>query len=211
VCRIRQGPVYAGLDDVQVGDLQAIEVTSGLGEGGHRIGVGHSVRRPERGDPDSYPVGAPDADHRFGHLAQEPAAVTGAAAVLIVALVGAIPQELVEQIPVSCVYLYPVEAGRQGVPGRRPELAGDPGQFRDVELPGAGGVGIPYWFALARVSGAMATRFGSLSGPGVSGVRSDPAFAACGGRAGLRVTGPARWRSWLTWRTPCRLDRGGCC
>jgi hypothetical protein len=49
---IRQGPVHAGLDDVQVADTPGIEVTSGPAEGSHRIGVGHPVRWAEWGDPE---------------------------------------------------------------------------------------------------------------------------------------------------------------
>src|SRR5215472_16119283 len=98
---------------MEVAGTEGMKVASCLGEGGGRVGVGHAVSRAERGNPDPDPAPAADADHYGGDLAQQPGAVAGVSAVLIVALVGAVAQELIEQVAVARVYLDAVEACRQ--------------------------------------------------------------------------------------------------
>ena len=99
-------------DEVQVGDPALRQRADRVGEGRARIGVVHVVEDAAGRQPDADAVGAPDAGHRLDHLDQEARAVLDAAAVVVGALVGAVAQELVEQVAVGAVDLDAVEAGR---------------------------------------------------------------------------------------------------
>jgi len=123
---------------VQVADAEGLKVTGCLGEGGDRVGVGHAVGGAERRNPHADAAPAEHADHGCGHLAQQPGPVAGVSAVGVVALVGAVAQELVEQVAVAGVHLHPVEACRQRPVGGGAELAGDAGQLVGSQRPGLG-------------------------------------------------------------------------
>ncbi|MNY04289.1 hypothetical protein D3C86_1369560 [compost metagenome] len=73
------------------------------------MGVG--ARRQVHADP----AGAPHRYHRIGHFQHQPRAVFQRAAVLVAALVGAVLEELVEQVAVGAVDLNAVEAGGLGI------------------------------------------------------------------------------------------------
>ena len=72
---------------------------------------------------------APHGDDGVGHFEQEPGAVFDRAAVAVVALVGAVLQELIKQIAVRAVDLDTIEAGRFGVLGATAEGFNDAWDF----------------------------------------------------------------------------------
>ena len=88
------------------------------------------------------PVRPPHGDHRVGDLEREPGAVFEAAAVRVAAVVGAVAQELIEQVAIRAVQFDAVEAGGLGVLGGGAELRDDRRQFvqfqrarrRDLDL-----------------------------------------------------------------------------
>ena len=87
----------------------------------------------QRRQPHADPVRAPHAGDRLGHLEQEAGAVLEAAAVAVGAPVGAVAQELVDQVAVGAVDLDAVEAGRLGAPGAVGELGDDARDLRGLE------------------------------------------------------------------------------
>ena len=82
-------------------------------------GLTGDSRMPTRASP-------PDVDHRLSDLEREADAVLDRAAVGVGALVGAVAQELVDQIAVGGVDFDAVEAGSLGVFGRRGIVRDDP-------------------------------------------------------------------------------------
>jgi hypothetical protein len=69
--------------------------------------------------------------HRARDFAEEPDAVLDRAAIIVVAAVGAVAQELVDQIAVGGVDLHAVEAGRGGVRGGAGIIVDDAGNLLD--------------------------------------------------------------------------------
>ncbi len=75
------------------------------------------MRVAARGEVHADAAGAPDLDRGIGRFQQQTRAVLDRAAIVVGALVGAVLQELVEQIAVGAVELHAVEAGFLGVLG----------------------------------------------------------------------------------------------
>ncbi len=73
-----------------------------------------------RGEMHAHAAGAPDGDDGVRHFEHEPGAILDFPAIPVCALVRAVLQELVEQIPVRAVDLDAVEPGRLRVLGAAP-------------------------------------------------------------------------------------------
>src|SRR3546814_9019199 len=92
-----------------------------------RIAVG----RQAHGDA----VLAPHADQRLGHLAQQTDALCDRPAIIIVAQIGAVAQELVDQIAIRGVQLDPIETGALRIFGSRHIVADDARTFVEAQWP----------------------------------------------------------------------------
>src|SRR5262249_60239622 len=88
----------------------------GVGEQALRCAVSDVVLRMLRRDAQDGALGTNRSGHRVEDLEQEPHTVLDAASISVRALVGAITQELIDQISVRAMYLDTVEAGRKRVP-----------------------------------------------------------------------------------------------
>src|SRR5579871_3226683 len=97
------------------GEFPPAELACHIAEGRGRIAVTHVVRIAAWREMHADAARAPDRDHGVRYLQHQPRAVLDRAAVAIGALVGAVLQELVEQITVGAVDLDTVEARRLGV------------------------------------------------------------------------------------------------
>ena len=128
--RHRPGNRFA---DVEVADLQPVQFLRDIRERLDRIGVRHRVAGEVRRELVADALRAPDVDHRFGDFERKPRAVLDAAAIGVGAAVGAVAQELVEQVAVGAVQFDAVEAGGLGVLGRGAELRDDAGQLVQFE------------------------------------------------------------------------------
>ena len=60
-------------------------------------------------------IRAPHFGHGIGHFQHQPGALFAGAAIGVGAMIGAVLQELVEQIAIGAVNLHAVKAGRLGV------------------------------------------------------------------------------------------------
>ena len=107
-----------------------------MGEEGCRVAVAHVVRVAARGEVDADAARAEDGDGGVGGLHQQAGAVLDGAAVAVGAAVGAVLQELVEQVAVGGVQLDTVEAGALGIGGGLAELLDDGGDL--LRFQGAG-------------------------------------------------------------------------
>ena len=104
--------VFAGGDE---GELAFAELAGDVGEGGGGVGVGDAVGVAARGEMHADAAGAEDGDGGVGAFEHEAGAVFDGAAVLVGAVVGAVLEELVEEIAVGSVEFDAVEAGELGV------------------------------------------------------------------------------------------------
>src|SRR5665213_1412808 len=104
--------MLAGSDE---GDLASTQLPRHVTEGRRKVGVGDTMRGAARSEVHPDPSSAEDRDGSIGGLKHQPSAVFDGAAVLVVALVGAILQKLVEQITIGSVQLDAVKACGLGV------------------------------------------------------------------------------------------------
>ena len=127
------GALDARLDDVEVGDAQAIQLRRHVAEGCGWIAVRHGSVGAARRDTHAHTIGAPTGDGRLRHLEQEARAVFDRAAVLVPALVGPVLQELIRQIAVGAVNLDAVEASPQRPLGADAKLLDDSRDLMEFE------------------------------------------------------------------------------
>ncbi len=104
-----------------------------MGEGRFQVGVAHAVGVGAGRQVHADPIPAPDGDGRVGRLEQQPCAVLDRAAVLVGAMVGAVLQELIQQIAIGAVQLDAIEAGGLGVFSPLAEGLDDAGDLLDPE------------------------------------------------------------------------------
>jgi len=122
------------LGDVQVGQAERDEPVDERGVGRLDLGLGHVVERAAGRDADPDAVGADRLGDRRGDLDDEAGAGLRRAAVAVGALVGAVGQELVQQVAVRAVQLDPVQTGLDGAAGGVDELRDDPRQLVGGQL-----------------------------------------------------------------------------
>ena len=99
--------MLAGSDE---GEFALAELVGDVGEGSVRVGVGDAVRVAARSEVHADAAGAEDGDGGVGAFEHEAGAVFDGAAVLVGAVVGAVLEELVEEIAVGSVEFDAVEA-----------------------------------------------------------------------------------------------------
>ena len=121
------------LDDMDVDDAQGVELIDDIVE--LRLGVAarDAVGGRDRRNPDAGALGADLLDHRSRNLQHQPGAVLDRSAIRVGADVGAVLGELVQQIAVGAVDFDAIEARRDGVCGRLPEIVHDARQFVEFE------------------------------------------------------------------------------
>ena len=113
-----------------------VQLSGEIGKGLPGIGVRYRMRSIVRGDAVTDMVAAPDVDDRFRDLKWQTGTVLKAATVLISSFVGPTPQELVQQVTVSAMDFYTIEAGGSGVLRRLPELPDDIRHLIGLKSPG---------------------------------------------------------------------------
>ena len=96
---------------MQIGQAERLQGRSGVEEDRGRIAVDRSVGAVRRRQTDADPVRADGGDHGGRDLQHEAGAVLDRTAITVVALVGTILEELVDQIAVGGMDLDTVEAG----------------------------------------------------------------------------------------------------
>jgi predicted O-linked N-acetylglucosamine transferase (SPINDLY family) len=106
-----------------------------IGEGAEGILVAHAMRVAARCEMQADALRAPNGDRRVHGFQHEPGAVLDGAAVGVRALVGAVLQELVEQVAVGAMQLHAIEAGRQGVLSRAAVVGDDAGNLFELQGP----------------------------------------------------------------------------
>ena len=124
-----ESAVRSGLAQFEKGQAEFLDDLGGRAEGGCGIAIVAALRFAIGRQPDADPVLAPYIDQRGQHFAQDPGAVFGAAAIFVFAQIGAVAQELVDQIAIGGVKLDPVEAGLLRILGRLAVILDD---ARDV-------------------------------------------------------------------------------
>ena len=103
------------LAQFQEPDPEPFEHARGFAEDGGWIAVIDALRCAVGRKSDAHPTRAPYRNQPFEHFAHETNAVAGAAAVIVGPQVGAVAQELVDQVAIRAVRLHPVEARFLGV------------------------------------------------------------------------------------------------
>ena len=146
------------------------------------VGLPRALDVVLRGDPQADPVRADRLGHGPDHLDHEPGAVARRAAVLVVALVGARGEELVQQVAVGAVQLDAVQPGLDRVARGPHELLDDARQLlggqrvRD-RVVGLAGVGVHLSLDRDRARGhrsAPAGEVGVGHAAGVHDLHEDP-------------------------------------
>src|SRR5262245_19510320 len=132
------GSARVTLDHMQVGETFTRQRRGDVVEQALRIAVSDVVLPVLRRDAHAGTLGTNRSRHRVDDLKQQPHTVLDAASISVRTLVGAIVQELIDQIAVRAMYLDTVEAGGKRVP-RSLRILREPG-ISDVSS--ARGVGI---------------------------------------------------------------------
>jgi len=109
------------------------ELGGEVAEGSGGVGVGDAVSVAARSEVHADAAGAEDGDDGVGDLEVQPGTVLNGAAVGVGAVVGAVLEELVEQIAVGAVDLDTVEAGGLGVLSTLAEGLDDTGDLLERE------------------------------------------------------------------------------
>ena len=124
------------LDDMNVDDAQGIELIDDIVELRLRVAARDTVGGRYGRNADAGALGTDLLDDRSRDLQHQAGAVLDRSAIGVGADIGAVLGELVEQIAVGAVDFDAIEAGRNGVRGRLPEIVHDPRKL--VELQRAG-------------------------------------------------------------------------
>jgi hypothetical protein len=114
---------------MKISETSARQCRGDVVEQALRIAVSDVVLPVLRRDAQAGALGTNRSGHRVDDLEQEPHTVLDAASISVRALVGAIAQELIDQISVRAMYLYTVEAGRKRVPRALRILRDDAGDL----------------------------------------------------------------------------------
>ncbi len=129
------------LDDVNISEAPLAQPRHEITEQGGGIGVGDVVGGAHRREPDADARGWPDLEDGLDDFEREARAAFDRAAVGILALVGAVAQELVDEIAVGGVDFDAVEAGALGVAGGLRVVLEDRRDLGRAERPRLGDVG----------------------------------------------------------------------
>src|SRR5215468_3014200 len=132
-------PARVALDHMKISETFTRQCRGDVVEQALRIAVSDVVLPVLRRDAQACAFGTNRSRHRVNDLEQEPHTVLDAASISVRALVGAIAQELIDQISVRAMYLDTVEAGCKRVP-RSSHILRDDAGISDVSS--ARGVGI---------------------------------------------------------------------
>src|SRR5499433_89274 len=98
------GPACVALDHMKVSETSTRQCRGDVVEQALRIAVSDVVLRILRRDAQACALGTNRSGHRVEDLEQEPHTVLDAASISVRALVGAIAQELIDQISVRAMY-----------------------------------------------------------------------------------------------------------
>jgi len=108
----------ARLAHLEKGDADLVERRRRRFEQRMRAAVVDALHLAVGGKPHGRAVAADRIDHPLRHFAQQPHPVGDRTAIAVVAEIGIVAQELVDQIAVRGVDLHPVEAGTDRIAGR---------------------------------------------------------------------------------------------
>src|SRR5262245_24961623 len=118
---------------MEIGETSTGECSGDLVKQILRIVVSDVVLSNLRRDAQARTLGANGSSHRVDDLEQEPHAVLDAASISVGALVGAVAQELIDQISIRAMHLDAVEAGRKSVTCPLRILRYDTGDLRRLK------------------------------------------------------------------------------
>src|SRR5262244_3902654 len=123
------GSARVTLDHMKISETSTRQCRGDVVEQALRIAVSDVVLPVLRRDAHAGALGTNRSRHRVDDLEQEPHTVLDAASITVRTLVGAIAQELIDQIAVRAMYLDTVEAGRKRVPRSLRILRDDAGDL----------------------------------------------------------------------------------
>ena len=99
------------LGDMGKRQFVSLKLAQHVRERAQRIRIAHIVKNARRRETNPDPVASPDAGDRLDNLQREPGTVLHRTTVAVGTLVGAVTQELIEQIAVGVVDLDSVKTG----------------------------------------------------------------------------------------------------
>ena len=102
---------------MQIAHIPFVQFLNDIGKQGDGIAVFHVIKGAVGGQAHTHALGAKDPDGHIHNLQQQAGAVWDAAAVVIGAVVAAVLQKLIQQIPIGPVDLYAVKARLFGILG----------------------------------------------------------------------------------------------
>ena len=141
----------ARLDDVKLGEPEAIHLFGDIAGGLFRIAVVHIAVGTARRNADVDPVATPDRRRGLRHLEQKAGAVLDAAAIFVRARVRAVLQELIGQVAVRAMNFDAIEAGLERALRAAAEGLDDRGDLGLVQSPLGTIEGELHWRALPRL------------------------------------------------------------